>query len=262
MSNIPTGSSKHGFTLIELLVVIAIISILAAILFPVFARARENARRTSCLSNMKQIGLGFMMYTQDYDEHLPSGFLGENAGERFPYPNGQSTAPFEPWYFAIFPYVKDWHFLNCSSADSAIQYQGGYSITTFPYAYNYVAPVPDGSCTTIYNCGVSLGPSQAAGASLAAIEDPSGTIAVTEGSSAITRFYKGSKMPTETDLKSKGACPYTYYYSNCLRTRHFDTMNTLFADGHVKAMNWKTILGSDTDPHVIRYWTTASNPLR
>ena len=63
--------NTKGFTLIELLVVIAIIAILAAILFPVFARARENARRTSCLNNMKQIGLGFMQYTQDYDEKYP-----------------------------------------------------------------------------------------------------------------------------------------------------------------------------------------------
>jgi prepilin-type N-terminal cleavage/methylation domain-containing protein len=59
---------KRGFTLIELLVVIAIIAILAAILFPVFARARENARRASCQSNLKQIALGVFMYNQDYDE--------------------------------------------------------------------------------------------------------------------------------------------------------------------------------------------------
>jgi prepilin-type N-terminal cleavage/methylation domain-containing protein len=62
---------KRAFTLIELLVVIAIIAILAAILFPVFARARENARRSSCQSNLKQIGLGVLQYTQDYDETLP-----------------------------------------------------------------------------------------------------------------------------------------------------------------------------------------------
>src|SRR4028119_1569135 len=70
-------NTKHqrvrAFTLIELLVVIAIIAILAAILFPVFARARENARRASCQSNMKQIGLGFMQYSQDYDEKMPMG---------------------------------------------------------------------------------------------------------------------------------------------------------------------------------------------
>ncbi len=62
---------RKGFTLIELLVVIAIIAILAAILFPVFARAREKARQTSCLSNLKQLSLGVLMYAQDYDERLP-----------------------------------------------------------------------------------------------------------------------------------------------------------------------------------------------
>ena len=68
-------NKRSAFTLIELLVVIAIIAILAAILFPVFARARENARRTSCLSNLKQIGLGVLQYTQDYDEKLPDALL-------------------------------------------------------------------------------------------------------------------------------------------------------------------------------------------
>ncbi len=71
--NGPAHTRLKGFTLIELLVVIAIISILASILFPVFARARENARRSSCQSNLKQIGLGIMQYTQDYDEQFPMG---------------------------------------------------------------------------------------------------------------------------------------------------------------------------------------------
>lgn len=78
--------AQRGFTLIELLVVIAIIAILAAILFPVFGRARENARRASCQSNLKQVGLAFAQYSQDYDEHFPisysweSGFSGVNMG--------------------------------------------------------------------------------------------------------------------------------------------------------------------------------------
>src|SRR6185503_6823587 len=84
MGNRATGNrlvrAKHGFTLIELLVVIAIIAILAAILFPVFSRAKENARRTSCASNLKQIGLGFMQYTQDFDERLPNATDGGGGG--------------------------------------------------------------------------------------------------------------------------------------------------------------------------------------
>lgn len=74
--NADRSKGSKGFTLIEILVVIAIIALLAAILFPVFARARENARRTSCASNLKQIGLGIMQYTQDYDERMPP-FLNE-----------------------------------------------------------------------------------------------------------------------------------------------------------------------------------------
>src|ERR1041385_3748666 len=77
--------NKRGFTLIELLVVIAIIAILAAILFPVFAQAREKARQTSCLSNEKQLGLAVMQYLQDYDELLPTG----TAEYCWQDPNGQ-----------------------------------------------------------------------------------------------------------------------------------------------------------------------------
>ena len=95
---------KIGFTLIELLVVIAIIAILAAILFPAFARARENARRVSCLSNQKQLGLGMIQYAQDYDEKFPNL---ANAGTGF---NG-----FYSWDDAIYPYVKSNQAYQCPS---------------------------------------------------------------------------------------------------------------------------------------------------
>ncbi|HEX8550152.1 MAG TPA: DUF1559 domain-containing protein [Abditibacteriaceae bacterium] len=95
----------RGFTLIELLVVIAIIAILAAILFPVFARARENARRSSCQSNMKNIGLGFQQYIQDFDEQYPSS---PNAAVA----TGSQTIG---WPAALNPYVKSYQLYQCPS---------------------------------------------------------------------------------------------------------------------------------------------------
>lgn len=99
---------SSGFTLIELLVVIAIIAILSAILFPVFARARENARRTSCLSNTKQIGLAFVQYFQDYDERFPHN---KNAGTHWANDSMQ-------------PYLKSRQVLRCSS-DTSPQWPDG-----------------------------------------------------------------------------------------------------------------------------------------
>ncbi len=272
---IASGRLKRGFTLIELLVVIAIISILAAILFPVFARARENARRSSCVSNLKQMGLGFMMYSQDFDEHMPNAFNTYPSSGAYRMPNGNpASAAAQPWYSLIYPYLKNWQLLNCPSAHTDLYYAGGYNITTFPYSYNYLSPAFSSSaCNNTYNCGVSLGPSNNvtgtnAGASLSAIEDAAGTIAVTEGSKGLIRFNP-ARMPVEDDLLFQGQCLNTShgevlgnYGPDCLRTRHLGTISTLFVDGHVKAMPWKTILGNATDPNVIRFWTTASEPLR
>ena len=95
---------NRGFTLIELLVVIAIIAILAAILFPVFARAREKARQTSCLSNCKQLGLGVMMYVQDYDDTYP----------RTSYLGGDGVSDYT-WTIVVQPYVKNVQIFRCPS---------------------------------------------------------------------------------------------------------------------------------------------------
>lgn len=129
MSNQPAGRMQcRGFTLIELLVVIAIISILAAILFPVFARARENARRTTCLSNLKQIGMAFIQYSQDYDERMipPSLAYSHIRPDGVP-----STTAL--WMYMAQPYFKSVQALNCPSSN--LNYVG--AINNFPYAYSY-----------------------------------------------------------------------------------------------------------------------------
>lgn len=100
---------RRGFTLIELLVVIAIIAILAAILFPVFARAREKARQSSCLSNMKQLGLGMLMYAQDYDE-----LLAMYAPSTYAY----------NWFNSIAPYIKNDQIFKCPSAAQFVRAYG------------------------------------------------------------------------------------------------------------------------------------------
>ncbi len=107
--------TRFGFTLIELLVVIAIIAILAAILFPVFAQARESARKTSCLSNIKQLTLGYLMYTQDYDEQLigeklcsygDSGCANPEPGQKSAWVDTYPTGDSAGWWFGrIQPYV-------------------------------------------------------------------------------------------------------------------------------------------------------------
>jgi len=117
-------TTKRGFTLIELLVVIAIIAILAAILFPVFAKAREKARQTSCLSNVKQIALATLQYTQDYDEMVPRMYNWDTAWGRPPHP---------VFYLQVIqPYCKNEQILKCPSAPN--QFWGyGRSQQHLPY---------------------------------------------------------------------------------------------------------------------------------
>jgi len=122
--------SNVGFTLIELLVVIAIIARLAAILFPVFARAREKARQATCQSNLKQLGLGLIQYCQDYDEYYPSG----NFNSQISAPlsgGGTATAWGLSWGYQVFPYVKSTQIFDCPDNT----YKGLY--VPFSYGYNF-----------------------------------------------------------------------------------------------------------------------------
>lgn len=107
-------ANREGFTLIEILIVVAIIALLATILFPVFGRARENAKRASCLNNMKQLGLGLMQYSQDYDERFPTFMWNKDTGTL-----ASAVAPltnYFTWDSAIYPYVRNEQIFKCPSA--------------------------------------------------------------------------------------------------------------------------------------------------
>ncbi len=221
----------RGFTLIELLVVIAIISILATILFPVFARARENARRTSCLSNLKQMGLGVVMYTQDYDERYPMAF---SVQPQIPAPGswGGSAGAYQWfWQHQIYPYTKSKQIYYCPNGDSSV---------TSPYYAHYGANANViGHRDYVPDANKSLALASVASPSTAYMLMDSGMYVVETNSvrdrltSPIsswylpgTRQYVGSEsgITTDTfglaDYKSEG--------------RHFDGNNVTFVDGHAK----------------------------
>ena len=125
---------RRGFTLIELLVVIAIIAILAAILFPVFARAREKARQTSCLNNQKQLGLGLLMYAQDYDEKLFNYWINNALGGTY-------------WYVLIQPYLKNTQIQLCPSASGSRSYPCDYGFNHVYLGYRALAEISEPAST-------------------------------------------------------------------------------------------------------------------
>ena len=211
-------TSRKGFTLIELLVVIAIIAILAAILFPVFQRVRENARRTACLSNTKQLGIAVTQYTQDYDEQMPSVTSGGGAtkGENIQggwmfYNNfGAANLTFDPTQGNIYSYTKSKGVYLCPD-DSFGQAAGdSYAISSCVANLNRVNRVQPGK-------------------NLAAFSNPSGTMLFCEEAS-------GGTAGSTNDgyfLNDQSAAIIASTGDN-ISLRHTGGCNIAFIDGHSK----------------------------
>jgi len=207
--------NRKGFTLIELLVVIAIIAILAAILFPVFAQAREKARQATCASNLKQIGLAAMMYTQDYDETWV-GLSTQN-------PANTNWGGYVPYYVNLDLYIKlpvgqshggVW---NCPSDIPAKQWTGS------SFHHTYVA-------STIHNVGNGCDDSPISNSGCttdAKITAPSATIVMVESG---TDWDAWDFEVAQHGLWSGGPTPWLF-------AGHASHSNYLFADGHVKALS-------------------------
>jgi prepilin-type N-terminal cleavage/methylation domain-containing protein/prepilin-type processing-associated H-X9-DG protein len=268
------NSIRGAFTLIELLVVIAIIALLAAILFPVFARARENARRASCQSNLKQIGLGMLQYSQDYDERTVAAYFGFSNLTRVTDPASSSYATkFNyKWMDAIYPYIKSEAVFTCPS-DSGDRRKFKY----------YVSGSADFGSYTLNNTYINTGDiatsptsSSQSGKDLvhiAQIAAPATTIWVMDNNGEdyssnnyFTFWYSlsdGTNMVSDASVSPPefryGATggPSGTQNNVVTRARHLDTTNVLFVDGHVKSMkisdiNTRRTVGAST---VLPYFT-------
>ncbi len=205
--------ANKAFTLIELLVVIAIIAILASILFPVFARARENARRTSCLNNIKQIGLGVMQYVQDYDEVFPKAVdISAPVGSQF-------------WFQNLQPYVKSTQIFTCPSAQETVN---GYGSLRAIMGINTDAVVRL--------------PTLQAAASIYMIFDYGLNYASADN--VITSGPNNQYLPGMGE--NGGTCTNStataQRYKDCLSGRHFSGVNMAFADGHAKWLKSSVIV--------------------
>ena len=198
---------RNGFTLIELLVVIAIIAILAAILFPVFARAREKARQTSCLSNLKQLGLAALMYVQDYDEMFPPYFTSADQ-----YWCGLRDIPkWDTSKSLLSPYTKNGQIQKCPSFRAqAVGYECGYG-----YNWVYVGGMLDPVTW-------SYGPP----ADMSELTTP--TMTAVFGDSEV--YWDGLRESIAITAPSQ------QWGYNDIGYRHNETANVVFADGHAKAM--------------------------
>jgi len=212
------SKQKCGFTLIELLVVIAIIAILAAILFPVFAQAREKARSISCLSNAKQLGSAIVMYLQDYDEAFP------------PYVE-YPCEPAHQWPALLQPYIKNEGVYKCPSAIPVV---GALSYRCAGYGVNYRHMM---RCFQPPNLGLS-GPCRTP-RFLASVGRPAETMVVADGMAPTdepTCVTPNQGWPALycTVCYPDGVCINPLGKSNALAKRHQGGGNYVFADGHAK----------------------------
>lgn len=220
---------KRGFTLIELLIVIAIIAILASILFPVFARARDNARRSSCMSNLKQVGLGMMQYTQDNDSfYPPADVYGSASGI------GPDGIELEPgwgavfWQQMIYPYIKSHQVFFCPSSPA----REGQQIASDPRT---------NTLSYMLNANYSIS-GYITGKKESQIPEAAGSFMVMEY--GIYSFAKqnldGTTMGGSYYLPGIGltgnscASVNVEYKSDCESGRHFGGVTIGYADGHVK----------------------------
>ena len=229
-------TKPHGFTLIELLVVIAIIALLAAILFPVFSRARENARKTSCMNNMRQFGLAWTQYSQDYDE--------------FTAPIRANGVYFIPMRQLLNPYAKSGQIFICPSAENKQTAQDSYS-------YNWCVGT---------TCG---GGDQKA---LADIQKPAQVPAFIECNGTNFGFSYGFAYAGSSTFNGRRWSPGagsstnpTYDWGGALPKigAHFNGCNYLFADGHTKyyaqGLIIRANLTNDCPPWLTRLGFTAVN---
>lgn len=202
-------TKRFGFTLIELLVVVAIISILAAILLPVFASVRERARQIACLSNERQLGVAFVLYSQDNDEKLIPG-TPQSASQG----NGSGRAG---WAGVLYPYVRDTRVYDCPDDDTqAAQIAGkpGYPLSYFMNFNTTATSFPGGM-------------------PLSALAVPPETVILTDDTGQVTHLVARLLDPAETDslfanyFVKTGGFPYD---------RHTGSRDFLLADGHVRSL--------------------------